>query len=212
MCDEGLPIIVGGDFNEDLIAKPNRVDRVCLRSGLEPINNQPTHITDSSSKYIDIVLTNSISQISHVCMACPSMSNHSPVIITHGNPKTSRPTYSRVVYQYNRTDWDSVNLSTAEWPQINNESDLDVITDKWTTLFKTAVHKYTPQKTVTVRPEDKKWITPEIKNMIKRRNTEFTRAKKTGRLKSHSVWGNWKKLSKDVKLKCQEAKEKRSYR
>ena len=47
------------------------------------------------------------------------------------------------------------------------------------------------------------------KNLIKRRNEEYSKAKKTRKPKEDQAWNKWKRMNQEVKEKCKEAKEKR---
>ena len=95
-----------------------------------------------------------------------------------------------------KTNWDRVNkvLLTAEWPAMNERTDLNAAAETWTHIVKNAVHAYTPTKDITIRPDDKRWITPDIKNRIKRRNKEYTLAKRSGLPRNHRIWNKWKEL------------------
>ena len=146
--DTGLEVVLGGNFNEDLLTSPNKLEDLCIKCGVEPLDGEATHTTATSSKCIDVVLTNAATTFSHVSTTSPSMSNHAPVVITRGNPTTHRPTIKRKVFLYEKTNWDHVNevLSTADWPTMNERTDLNAAAETWTHIVKNAVHAYTPTK------------------------------------------------------------------
>ena len=57
------PIFIMGDFNDDLLAKGNNLNRVARNLNLKQVIDKPTRITRNSSTLLDVVLTNKVEMI-----------------------------------------------------------------------------------------------------------------------------------------------------
>ena len=97
-------IILGGDWNDDVNHPNSKVLQICARTGLVPLNYEPTHVTDTSSKCIDIVITNCAPLFTDIVTSSPCMSNHSPVIVSKKTSKAAKISYKREIHVYRDTD------------------------------------------------------------------------------------------------------------
>ena len=93
----GLPIIIWADFNDDVLASGGRLVEFCARVGLQVYNEDPTHTTSTSSKCIDVVLTNCAQLLRGVDTTSQSMSHHCGLVVTKGPTLTTKNKYERTI-------------------------------------------------------------------------------------------------------------------
>ena len=179
----GLPIILVGDWNKDILVGNSMLAQTCVRVGLVTSNNEPTHITEFTSKCIDVVATNCPQLLANITTGSPCMSNYWPLILQKGKPAGPRSSYQREIFKYDLTDWTKVNeeLNEAEWPNLDNLDNYDQVAVDWTNLVKQIVQKYTPKNILTIRSKDEKCINPEIKRLMRKRNNQYKKVKNTGK-------------------------------
>ena len=94
------------------------------------------------------------------------------------------------------------------WPEITYDCDMNEVPKNWTDTLKCVVHNHTPCKTITIKGKNKKWFNKDIKRLMRKRDSEYSKAKKTRKPKTDKVWDNWKQLSQEVKDECEIAKKK----
>ena len=88
------------------------------------------------------------------------LSHHSAVILYKDGIEKEVASFTRIVTNYNRADWTSINreLSSHQWPDLDEETNLDEAAKTWTNDFNTIVDRHTPHKKITIRPGDNKWM------------------------------------------------------
>ena len=58
MCLKNKPLIILGDFNDNLLNKNNKIGKLLKSLHLTQLVNEPTRITDNSTSIIDLIITN----------------------------------------------------------------------------------------------------------------------------------------------------------
>ena len=96
--------------------------------------------------------------------------------------------------------------STTNWEEINENTDLDKYAEFFRTNFLEIIESNTPTKTISIWPEDKRWMNKEIRKIMNKRNLAYKRAK--GKPRDHPAWERHRKLCRE-KLAIAAAKEKR---
>lgn len=77
----------------------------------------------------------------------------------------------------------------------------DILTD----TILSAIDQYVPKKTVTIRPNDKIWMTNDIRVKIRQRNRQHSKAKVTN---TPASWNKFRTIRNQVISSIREAKEK----
>ena len=75
---------------------------------------------------------------------------------------------------------------------------------KWNQMYLDVVTKHVHKKSITIRPSEPKWFTPEIRNLIRRRNRIHRKAKSKD---SPQIWEKYRKIRNETISKISEAKE-----
>ena len=174
--DTGMPIVVGGDLNDDVLIGQNRVQQICVRVCLTIVIDVPTHVSNTSSKCLDVVLSKCCQLITDIRTESPCMSNQSPVIVWKGRTGTTNTSFTGTINNFQRTDWDRVkeDMKNQQWPNLGDDCDINEINEiavKWMGLVKSIVNKHISSRTIKGNSNDKKWITYEIKSLVKRETT-----------------------------------------
>ena len=186
-------IIIMGDFNDKCdswysdhsdselgLSLFNMVDR----NGLHQLVSTPTRISDTSQSLLDLILTDSPHIFSNIATLSPiSTSDHS-VVYCNLEIKLPRSFYThRIVWDFKNGNFAALNNSLRQAPfHLANELSDNVsdVVSFWFELYKSTIEEFIPHKQVTVKSNDKPWITHEFKVLIRKRNRLWRRFKKTG--------------------------------
>ena len=126
--------------------------------------NEPTHITPTSQTVLH----------SDICtLDAISTSDHRVVLTSLSLKTTKPPSYTGKVWHYNNADFEGLNtmLRAHDWDFISSrETSVDQATEVFTdTLFSTAID-FIPYRTTKVNPNDKPFMIPLTKRLIRIRN------------------------------------------
>ena len=122
-----LPVIICGDFNNNILVRPCQIVPLLQRQGLHVMNHEPTFITQTSSTCLDLFAVSQPSDVDCVLTASPSLSGHACLILCKNTKLPKSTSYSRKVLDYRHTDWLAVNrtLSLDTVHEINATTNLD---------------------------------------------------------------------------------------
>ena len=105
-------IIVTGDFNLDMLSNhtSRKISELCEQFSLYQTITEPTHFTENSSSPIDIILTSDKSNLIYSGVAehflHQDVRYHCPVYGVFKYTKTSRKSFTRHIWSYDRGDYD----------------------------------------------------------------------------------------------------------
>ena len=209
-CETGLHVILTGDINVDMTKQPNIFSNILSNCGLYLLNCEPTHRLDNSATCIDVIATNRPSRTSKAALTCPILSRQNGLVVgvgSTGRPRSTSYTKSRI--NYGRADWTKIcdDLASTDWSDLLNSDDLEFVTEKWTHRFQCVIKKHTPTTRAVVHPNDKPWMTPKLRRMIKNKDREYKKCLATGKHHSDSVWSKYRDLKQGVKTGIAAAKE-----
>ena len=195
-----------GDLNSDQFKRRNRLQLLLEKYNFTQLIRDPTHIKLNSSKCIDIIATNSRNLITSSGTMPPLASNHKPVYAILNIEKPRQKTYKRQIWQTKNVDWDKLNedLASQDWSTVMKKGNVNNILEAWTELYLTTVKRHVKRLTVTVRPREAKWMTPEIRSMIRKRNRLHKIAKSKD---TETSWNNYKRIRNDLKDKIRSTKK-----
>ena len=183
-----LPVIICGDFNNNTLARPSQIIPLLQRQGLHVINNEATHFTQTSSTCLDLFAVSQPKDVDVVYTISPSLSSHTCLVLCKNSKVPKSNSYLRRILDYRHTDWSAVNdsLQSTSGVVIDKGTDLDLYAERWGQSFVDTVEKFTPIKTINIRPEDKRWMNSEIRKLMKKRDVAYKKAK--GKPRSNVAW------------------------
>ena len=198
-------LFILGDLNCNYLINNNKLQRILENRHLYQLINEPTHIKDNSQSCIDMIITNCINFVSKSGTLKPSLSDHSPVYACLKVKKEKQTTYKRGMWILKDIDWENLNihLKNLNWNPAFEQTNVSDMITKWTDIYLEAIKIYIPFKHVTIRSEDPKWMTNDIRKLMRKRNRQHSRAKKQNTQES---WDKYKKLRNEVIQTVRKAK------
>ena len=92
-------------------------------------------------------------------------------------------------------------LQTETWQELYQKETADEKAEHLHSKLLEKLELYLPEKTVKIRPDDRAWVTSEIKSLDRIQKREYRKHKKSGK---------WKRLNDKYVEKCKRAKEQYS--
>ena len=180
----------------------NNLSDISAGLDLTQLVNDITRPSSNSCKTgttIDLIYANRPEICSHISTSSsPTPSDHLAVTFSL---KTCRyaphPANVRTFLQYKKTDVHHLEklLHLAPWSAFMDEDDPNASWEGFMDIYTAALHDSTP-RTTKRRKNRSPWITPELKQIIKRKQKLFTKAKKS---KSNEIWLQYKQIRNRVK-------------
>ena len=175
-------IVIMGDFNahysEQLPCRSTPIGKKFYSflkiNNLVQLISEPTRVNQCSLTILDLLITNCSGDFSNRgILSPPSNCDHSIIYGEMNIHLYKSPCLKRDVWNFSNVDILNLNreLDQVDWSLfLVNESDIDVVYEKWYRTFRCIVEKYIPFKTVTIRPNDKPWMNGRIRLSIRKRN------------------------------------------
>ena len=201
-------IILAGDFNADPNTMMGRkLDNFCNINNFTLHINEPTRITEHSHTILDQFITNIPQFVKDSSVLAPlSTNDHCTITLTLSFKKTKTCAYKRLIWLYNRADFEGMNSFIQEyaWDQCFDNDDIDVVCQNWTTSFLNIARQFIPNKVVEIRPRDAPWFNSELRKLKRHKDKMHKKAKTT-----HSVddWANFRSLRNQYTNKLREAEK-----
>ncbi|CAH0549695.1 unnamed protein product [Brassicogethes aeneus] len=204
---EGINIIVG-DFNYDLTKYSfygDKILRNIFSNGFTQIVDTPTRITNVSSTLIDYIITNN-KNLSFKVHLSPKISDHCLISVqleqkTHESITTVNRRSMRNYNTNNLQDY----LLDIEWN--NSSSDVNILANNFINDISRVFNEKCPKRTISFcnKYENKKWITPQIKQQMQERDSLYVRAVQE---KNNVIWSEYKRLRNCIvsSIKCEKDK------
>ena len=195
-------IIITGDFNLDMLSHQTarKVSELCEQFSLSQTITEPTHYTEHSSSLIDLILTSDKGNLIYSGVAEPflhqDMRYHCPVYGVFKYSKTSKKSFTRRIWSYDRGDYDQLRnkISDTDWDSLS-DPDVNVHATNITNHLNSLVAECIPNKIIRIRPSDPPWITTAIRKLIRKRKRAYHKARQTG---TPRLWNKFKKLRNKV--------------
>lgn len=185
-------LLIGGDFNfpswdwKNMCLKPNPVyARLHINfihmlndHGLEQVVNDSTREKNT----LDIILTNHPNLVPRVEIL-PGLSDHCAVYCEYSINAQKRKQSPRIIPLYSKADWTGLKEAMLQLSQkISDLAPHSSTADLWTCFrdtLKSCIQKYVPHKQVQAK-ENKPWISPSLRKLIKRKNRIFKKMRIRG--------------------------------
>lgn len=170
-------IVIVGDINVDLltITRHHVLSEILSNFNLVNIINKPTRIGNTRESLLDpIIISEQIKHIeSEVLPIDRSISDHDACLVRIEINSKLSSSYKRDISCYNRANLDEFNrlIEAFSWEEMFAESEnVDEACTKFTNKFLSMARTCIPSKLVTIRPNDKPWMTSELRKNIRIRD------------------------------------------
>ena len=175
-------VVILGDLNADCtVQPPPHLQNIMINNNLSQVINKPTHITDTTSTTIDIILTPCPDLVKETDVLPPVCSDHCVPYAVLKNKRKYHTSYKRTLYDYSKLDTTRLTqeLHATDWNSIINLESIDDAAKSFSDRLMSVASLCMPVKEVTMRDDDAPWITNAIKTLIKRKNNIHRLAKRT---------------------------------
>ena len=194
-------IILTGDFNarsplfwrEETIENSfgKKLSNFMLFNQMDQIIQEPTHFPrENIETCIDLILTDQPNLFVHssVIQSPDSNCKHHIINGTINFSIPCPPPYKRKLWSYSKANEDKIkeSLNAINWIQFFENKSLDDMIESFNKTFLDIMKCSIPNKIMTINDKEAPWITPEVKQAIK---------------KNHRVYSQWKRAGKPIDRK-----------
>ena len=181
--------------------------RQCLLSGdwNQLLNKQYLTVKQELSAVGDIVLRGTRLVIPRQMR--DQIRYHCPVIGFINYPKTPTKPFTRKIWLYEHADYEKLrhNLINVNWDSLFLTDDIELITNDITNAILSAAESSIPSKIVTIRKGGPKWLSCNIRKMIRQKNGIHRKAK---HFNNPMHWNKFRKIRNGVTSLVRNAKDK----
>ena len=182
---------------------------IICKYGLTQCIENPTHDTERSSSIIDLILIRNNNSLIKCGVANPFLEQntryHCPVFAIFKFTKPKTASFSRHVWLYDAADFDLLRqeCNSFDWNFIYDD-DINKWVEHFTATILNLCKRFIPNRKVTIKPHEPKWITNEIKRLIRKRKRLYRKATQSN---NHSDMQEFKKLRNNIVVKIRTAKK-----
>ena len=174
-------LVIFGDFNAHYSHQSldtstgigKQLHNFIILNGLKQLISEPTRVTLSTSTTLDLLITNCSNEFLNMgTLSSPLNCDHSVIFGEMAIVFHKSHCFKRDVWDFSNVDIVNFNceLLQTDWSAIfENCFDVDIIYEKWYSIFCRIVEKYIPFKIVTIRPKDKPWMCGQVHLAIRYR-------------------------------------------
>ena len=206
--EENLDIIITGDLNYDILKANinNPLSRILNKFNMQNVITQPTRVTNTSSRCIDLIITNHHAIIADTNVLPPFHSDHCTVTaeITFKTYKTQA--YKKTIWKYEQANLHSIQtkMDSFDWSFISNDDNMNLINEKFNDILISTAEEFIPKVTFTVRPNDKPWMDGVIRKNMRQRDRLYHKAKNK---KTEHHWQRYRDKRNEVIQMIRDAKK-----
>lgn len=208
-------IIFGGDLNIDF-SKANdkycdaaRLNNLLNKYNLHQVISEPTRVTDSTSKIIDLIVTSDLNLIANTnVINMENISDHSLVSCALKLKKEKQSPIFRAYRDFHNFNYELFlkDLNVINWAFIYALESVDDMIEFWNSSITMLFDLHAPYKTVRITKSPAPWLTENLRLMIKIKNKAFAKYKK---FKTTETWNEYKNLRNLVNFSVK--MEKKAY-
>ena len=171
--DTGIQdIIVTGDYNYNMLNSQtsSKIKSICEQFSFTQTINAPSHFTEHTSSFIDIILTNNENHLLFTEVGYPFLKQevryHCPIFGILNFTKPNRKSYLCHTWSYDRGDYNLLGekASTTNWERIYYE-DVQNITEHIIDISKACI----PNRLTQIRPDEPPWMNTSNMHYIRLR-------------------------------------------
>ena len=187
--------------NDTTTAEGAQLDYFTSLYGMKQVKTEPTHILESSASCIDLIFTNqsNIVMDSRVHLSLHEKCHHQIIYSKLNLRSEYPPPYIRRIWDYNRSDTDSINRSIEifDWSYLFSGKNVNEQVELFNKTLLNIFHNFIPNKIILCDDKDSPWMNGDIKNLIKRKNWLFQCQRKSGNLDYASL----NSITQDISFK-----------
>ena len=197
-------LLLAGDFNlpgvdwdklTHVPKKPNRKECELLLTivadhHLDQLNLEPTR----KKNILDLVFSSRPDLITS-CTTGPGISDHDHLVIVRANIRAKQNKKKpRIIHLFKSADWTSIKeyLASGEESFFQNSPEDNAVEQNWQflrDLILDCMEKFVPKKKASGR-QDLPWMTSTVKQLIRRKQHVYNRAKKSKKIKTGRCSGS----------------------
>ena len=188
-------VIITGDFNDNqLDHSRTKISFLFTKFSLLQMIDEPTHFSEHSSSLIDLILTNNVNRLIYTGVE-PALTELIRYLINY--PKTLTKPFKRKMWLYEHADYEKLrqNLFNVNWDSLFLTDDIELITNDITNSILSAAESFIPSKIVTIRKGGPKWLSCNIRKMIRQKNRIHRKAK---HFNNPMHWNKFRKIRNEV--------------
>ena len=202
-------IIITGDLNAD----PGTPEGIKMKQFVEANDfivhiKESTRITENSQTILDQFISNIPNMVKSVSVFPPVSTNDHCTITMELNFRTPKAlSYKRTMWDFKKANFDQFReaLASCDWQEcFTDVEDIDTATELWTTKLLTVAKEMIPNKEVTIRPNDKPWYTNILRQLCRKKDRLFKKAKQ---INSPESWEKYKRIRNQYFNEISDAKK-----
>ena len=189
-------VVLTGDFNArsplfwdqeaDETLPGRKLSELMLLNRMDQIIDEPTHFPrDNIETCIDLVLTDQPNFVVHsgVIQSPDPRCKHQIINGKINFTIPCPPPYKRKLWSFNRANIDGIraNMRAINWDEYLSDKSVDDMVLHFTKTFLDIMSCNIPNRVVTIDDRDAPWITPEVKQAIKKNHRVFNKWKSKGK-------------------------------
>ena len=200
--DRPESFVILGDFNDKCISWEalhtgselgQKFFDLVTGNNLFQLIKESTHITETSSSLLDLIITDSPGYIMDAGTWAPLGDPYHCSIYCKFQiqyPKDKK--YTRHIWYYDQCNYDNLNeaILNAPWGVIDIFDDVDEAVDYFTDLLLNISKEHIPNREITIRPKDKPWMTSHVKQAIKLRDRAHKKWVKNKTVTNEMIYKN----------------------
>ncbi len=172
LCKKGFYIL--GDFNDDLLLKGNRLNRIIRSSKLSQLIEEPTRVTPTSASLLDLVITNSPNLVINKDVVPQVIADHDLISIFVNISKPKRKPLMKTFRHLGSYSSDILcTLLLSEsytLNQIMETDDVDLQINIFNDTFIRCLDKCAPVVTREINRPLAPWFNDDLRQAIKKRD------------------------------------------
>jgi len=141
--------------------------------GLNQVITEPTRYDTNAQHILDLMITDSPGLLSHVSVTPPIVNlDHCVISCSLAFDLINNKNYSRKIWDYEKGNCEGLNatLHNNMDTGIFNTPNIDLIVEIFNTVLFQCASYFIPNRTITIRPQDKPYITRECRRADRIRN------------------------------------------
>ncbi len=202
----GKNIIITGDLNCDMSKGNGKLQEILTSFNMTQIIKEKTHITSTNATLIDIMACNCPDLVKSSGVRPPQLSKHRAIYGTFGRYHGRIYKYNRTIWVYKEADWTNINREIQEtnWDNVTNESDIDKACQAFTDTYMKILKDNIPNKEVTIKSDDKVWMSNKIRLAKRKRDRAHRKASKSNTTEN---WNKYRQRRNNYTTEIRNGKE-----
>ena len=201
-------IVLTGDVNCDLLTKNPRGDALrsfCISVNAKQLIEKPTRVIKNSRSLLDVILVSNPDSVQSSDVLDLTISDHYLVfaVLNLRAPKQDTNYITTRSFRKYNADQFANDIAHILWDTIDLMDSVDEKLDAFNDLFLTCLNAHAPVKTVKLKRKPNLFITDDIKDLMKTRDSMHRKARRTGSVNDWQVFRDPEKEVKSILRKAE---------